>query len=168
MNDADTLTFTGCIVSGKGRHSEMIIPGRPALSSAPDDWPEILYPGSLNVRIDDRFGLPKTLAKCAGEFIQKLDAGMFRPAFEIRFDAIRNNGLKPTPNQPRRGDAQVWRASLYLPPRQLRIDCWVLRRFWSDIKKQLEIVSDKNLRTDFRLADGTYVLVDLYGTWIFT
>jgi CTP-dependent riboflavin kinase len=168
MNDADTLVLTGSIVSGKGHHSKITIPGRSSLPRAPDDWPETLHPGSLNVRIDDRFGLPKPLAKCPGEFIDKLDSRMFRPAFEIPFDSIRNNDLKPTPKKPRRGDAQVWRASLFLVPRQLRIECWVLRRFWSSIKKQLEIVSDKHRRKEFQLADGAYVVVDLYGTWITT
>lgn len=49
MTAIRTLAFEGSVSGGAGKHSEMLIPGRGALPGAPDDWPETLCPGSLNV-----------------------------------------------------------------------------------------------------------------------
>jgi len=161
----DVLTFRGYIGSGVGRYSEMTIPGRAALPDAPNDWPETLQSGSLNVKIASDGYPNELLSRCNGELVQKLDSQVFCPTFEIPRNAIQNNKLKPEPDQPRRGDAQVWRAALLVPDRQVPFDCWVLRRFGSRVKEQLEIVSDKHLRTELGLVDGANVVVHLYGTW---
>lgn len=161
----DALTFHGHIEPGVGRYSKMTIPGRAAFPDAPNDWPETLQPGSLNVKISAD-GYPKELlSRCNGELVQKLDSQMLSPEFEIPRNAIQNNKLKPKPDKPRGGDAQVWRASLIVPNRQVPFDCWVLRRFGSRIREQLEIVSDIHLRTELGLVNGTAVVVHLYGTW---
>ncbi|MHC4401271.1 MAG: DUF120 domain-containing protein [Planctomycetota bacterium] len=161
----DALTFGGQIGSGKGRHSELVIPGRITFPNAPHDWPAILHPGSLNVYITESGYPEELLARCPGTLVQKLDSQMFSPAFEIPHDAIKNNRLKPKPNKPRRGDAQVWRATLLLSDGNAGVECWVFRRFWSTIERQLEIVSEKHLRTELGLADGADVTVQLFGTW---
>ncbi len=89
----DKLVFRGHIGSGVGNYSKMVIPGRTALACAPDDWPETLYPGSLNVKIvKDRYP-DELLARCAGKLLQKLDSQVFSPAFEIPHDAIKGNKL---------------------------------------------------------------------------
>jgi CTP-dependent riboflavin kinase len=143
----------------------MVIPGRLAFAAAPDDWPETLHPGSLNVKIAEDGYPVQLLNRCPGTLVEKLDSRMFAPAFEIPRDAIENNGLKPKRNKPRRGDAQVWRALLAFPTHARPVECWVLRRFCSTIKRQLEIVSDKHLRKEFGLVDGVQVAVKLHGMW---
>ncbi len=45
----DGLKFEGVVAAGIGKHSELIVPGRVVLREPPHDWPEVLFPGSLNV-----------------------------------------------------------------------------------------------------------------------
>lgn len=161
----DVLTFRGHVGRGRGGHSKMVIPGRLALPTAPHDWPDRLHPGSLNVKIAEDGYPVQLLQRCPGTLVEKLDSQIFAPAFEIPRDLIENNGLGPKRNMPRRGDAQVWRAELVIATRAYPVDCWVLRRFCSTIKRQLEIVSDKHLRAEFGLDDGAEVTVKLHGKW---
>jgi len=48
----DELVFQGVVGSGVGRHVDLHVPGREALTHAHCDWPLTLQPGSLNIRID--------------------------------------------------------------------------------------------------------------------
>jgi len=43
--------FIGNVRSGKGKHSELVIPGIADLNHAPTAWPDKFHPGSLNVGI---------------------------------------------------------------------------------------------------------------------
>src|SRR6516164_917977 len=104
------LEFRGKVASGVGRYSTLSIPGRSKLNQAPSDWPESLFPGSLNVCVDAYPLGPagRTLLTR----VKELDRGRFAPTFEIRREDIGNNQLGPRPDLPRCGDAQVWRAEL--------------------------------------------------------
>ncbi len=147
---------------GVGQHFTLLVPGRSALSSAPVDWPEALYPGSLNVRIDEypdgfrQHGLTNRVIE--------LDRGWFAPEFEILRGQFGNNRLEPRPGVPRGGDAQVWRATLSLPGTGTRQECWVLRRFGSQVGEQLEFVAGRRLR-GAGIEEGTRVRALLQGTW---
>lgn len=144
------LIFGGIVCSGLGRHSTLLIPGRSALPSAPVDWPETLYTGSLNVRIDQypaEFG-----ERGLKEQVVELDRGWFAPEFEILRGQFGNNLLGPSPGVPRGGDAQVWRATLSLLDSETEHGCWMLRRFGSQVGEQLEFVAAHRLRD--RLRDG--------------
>lgn len=156
------LVFEGFITKGIGRHSELGVPGRSALPTAPADWPEVLCPGSLNVRIhkypeafDDR-GIKRATTA--------LDAAQFIPEFEIPREMLANNRLGPKPRVPRGGDAQVWRAVLEVIETGEKLNCWVLRRFGSGLADQLELVSEEKLR-DRGIQDRQRVNVVLQGRW---
>lgn len=148
--------------TGIGRHSTLRVPGRNTLIRAPNDWPEALYAGSLNVRIDQypvefrQHGLADTVVE--------LDTGRFAPEFEIFRDELGNNQLGPRPDAPRGGDAQVWRAKISVPGAGPIYKCWALRRFGSRVGEQLEFVADQRLR-DLGLKDGQRVLATLLGVW---
>lgn len=101
----DTLTFRGRIVNGIGKHSQLYVPGKSELSSAPEDWPEKLCPGSLNILVTqwpDMFS-NKKLSLSA----KSLDTAGFTPTFIIPQDELGNNQLTPRTDMPNRGTAQV-------------------------------------------------------------
>ena len=49
----ESLRFKGTVISGIGKYSELVFPDRDEFRGAPEDWPEGLQEGSLNVRITD-------------------------------------------------------------------------------------------------------------------
>ena len=158
------LEFKGQITTGVGRYSNMVIPGREELPEAPADWPTKLCPGSFNVVIDE---YPKGFTPPAGRSggVYKLDDGSYAPEFVIPGQLIVNNGLKYN-GEP--ASAQVWRARLHVVSRSEDIDCWVLRRFGSNVGSGgipgnvLEIVSEDHLRNLHDLhEDGEPVVVVL-------
>ena len=159
------LIFGGVVSSGIGKHQTLVVPGRAALLGAPVEWPEKLYPGSLNVRIDE---YPNQLAAHGlDNRVSELDRGEFAPAFEIPRAAIGNNHLGPRPEVPRGGDAQVWKAVLLRGAEAVHVPCWALRRFGSQVGEQLEFVAEHRLR-DFDLNDGLRLQVVLLGAWRLT
>ena len=162
MENPRTLIFEGSITGGAGAHSEMIFPGQMNLPDAPEDWPEQLCPGSLNVLVDkypDNFRAP--VGRAFGAY--QLDDGEFQPAFIIPGDDITKNELiyEGGPSA-----AQVWRAQLHVTDSDKTICCWILRRFGSNVGKGksgnvLEIVSETHLRRTHGLKDGEKVALEL-------
>lgn len=163
MNASISLVFGGVVTSGIGAHHKLFVPGRLLLPSAPRDWPEVLQPGSLNVRIAE---YPKGFAQHGlRNSVRELDKSAFAPAFKIERERLIGNTLHPTPRMPRGGEAQVWRSRLSIEKLQLEIDCWVLRRLGSRVDEQLEIVHRDKLR-DLGLEDDLRVEVTIFGAWI--
>lgn len=156
------LVFGGIVSPGVGRHSTLLVPGRSVLPQAPADWPEVLYPGSLNVLVD-RYPAELRGHGLANHVVE-LDSGRFAPEFEILRAQFRNNLLSPRPGVPRGGDAQVWRARLSVESVGLAISCWALRRFGSAVGEQLEFVAERRLLND-GLQYGNRVQVSLLGRW---
>lgn len=145
-----TLTFHCVVRSGKGRHSRIAIPGKHKLRDSADDWPEQLYPGSLNALILAG-GYPEGFdALGRGVGMKKLDEGAFCPAFVIPADQITSNS---------RGDGQVWRAIVLVPSTGAECACWVFRRIRSTIRRQIELVANERLRDRLGISDGSNVLV---------
>jgi hypothetical protein len=107
------LEFIGKVRSNKGRFAkEMVIPGRENLLVVPPDWPTQLAPGTLNVEIDSN-GFPNGFDEIGdGDGLRKLDNGQFTPVLTIPREKIAGNTLKPTPDEPTKGTAQVWRADI--------------------------------------------------------
>jgi hypothetical protein len=140
-----------------------VIPDRNKLPSAPDDWPDNLEPGSLNVGVAANGWPSEFTGVPSGKGAQKLDSRRFPPAFIIPHDKIGGN-FTPTPENPDKGTAQVWRAVLRAsnPNRSRKV--WILRRIGSGLKAQIEIVSDVRLKDVMSLADGVTVEVEMeYG-----
>ena len=157
------LEFSGAVRSNQGAFSQqMVIPGRKSLVLVPEDWPAKLAPGTLNIAIQDD-GFPNDwdqLGKGAG--LRKLDEGNFRPELAIPPWRIMGNTLQPTPDDPLRGSAQVWRAELEVASSGEVATCWMLRRLGSDIVSQIELVSDEHLRRRLNLSDGMDVRVTIW------
>jgi len=151
-SDRRTLEFRGRITGGKGLYSEMVIPGRQELSHTPWDWPVKVCPGSLNVVIDEYpAGFTEPIGRSGG--VYQLDDENFVPEFVIPGRLIVNNNLSYN-DEP--ASAQVWRARLLLTRHGTMADCWVLRRFGSNVGKGkggnvLELVSEHHLRTKYDL-----------------
>ncbi|MEQ1934950.1 MAG: hypothetical protein ABL962_13915 [Fimbriimonadaceae bacterium] len=159
----DEIVFGGKVVNGRGGHAELFVPGRSNLSDAPDDWPEKLYPGSLNVLIAN---WPEPLADRNLEPSAKsLDNAGFTPALTIPQSKMGNNKLMPTSAMPHRGTAQIWRSILHVNEQE--ISCWVLRRFGSGLSLELEIVSEFGLRGKLGLSRETEwpAWVHMFGEW---
>lgn len=156
------LIFGGFVTHGIGKHVELGVPGRGLLSGSPPDWPEVLCPGSLNVRID--VYPPELVRRGLQKRTTELDKALFVPAFEIPRDLFTNNRLSPRPGVPRGGDAQVWRAAIMVIETGLRLRCWALRRFGSRLVDQLEFVAADRLR-DSGLQDNQRVSAILEGRW---
>jgi hypothetical protein len=157
------IEFKGKVVSGWIKHSELAIPGKSKLPSAPSDWPETLCPGSLNIEISVN-DLPKELDNLGpGMLIKKLDNGILKPVLIIKQEDIINNTIGPNGPVKGRGDAQVWRAKLLVEKSKNMHDCWVLRRLDSGMTKHLELASTEHLRQALNLLDGDKVSVLLEG-----
>lgn len=155
-----TLEFFGTVRGDKGTFSqEMVIPGRDDLIVVPEDWPDRLVPGTLNIEIDD---FPKDFDGIGeGDGLQKLDKGKFRAALIIPQRKIAGNTIKPTPDHPVRGFAQVWRADLHVLATGQTTKCWMFRIIESNIVSQIELVADQHLRTLLNLGDGAKVKVTI-------
>ena len=157
----DALVFSGMVAHGIGCHTDLMVPGRDLLAQVDDDWPSLLYPGSLNIRVT---GFPPALKERGlGEDVEALDSGLFAPSFEILRDQFGNNKLRASRGMARRGDAQVWRARIDAVQGPV-LGCWALRRFGSRVGNQLELVASRRLR-DEGLSDDQQVSVVLYGHW---
>lgn len=159
----ETLRFTGNVVNGIGRHNELVVPGRNAFPEAPVDWPALLFPGSLNLRV---LTYPAAfLERGIVASTSSLDVMGFEPEFTIPQDLMGNNQLTPTETMPYRGTAQIWRASLETEARM--ISCWVLRRIGSGLRDQIELVSSIGLRGEMGLTREKVwpASVDIFGDW---
>ena len=157
------IEFKGKVVSGCGKHSELIIPGKKVLPFAPDDWPHALCPGSLNIEIST-MEIPSELERLGpGIMMKKLDNGFLKPALVIEQKAIKNNTIGPNCRVKGRGDAQVWRAKISVEKSKEECSCWVLRRLDSAMTAHIELVSDRKLRESLNLCDEDRVIVALQG-----
>lgn len=155
------IRFKGTVRSGKGKHHQMVIPGRKELAAPPDGWPEQFHPGSLNVGIPlDGYPTGFQDPDCGGCGVVQLDQGTPAPSLILEWNQIKNNGLKPKPDKPRRGTGQFWPAILRVSSTGVTHSCWVFRRIDSAIKRQLEIVADCALRGALSLTEGTEVFVE--------
>lgn len=153
------IQFTGKIRSGKGEHSDLVIPGSSELGKIISDWPKCFYPGSLNVGIN---GYPEGFS-ASPDGVTRLDSGAIQPTVVLDWNQIKNNKLRPKQDNPQRGTGQFWPAVLTVDKTGESIDCWVFRRINSTIKKQLELISQKRIRESLSLDDGTEVSIKLYS-----
>lgn len=160
------ITFIGEVVNGRGTHSELFVPGRVELNSSHVNWPTKLSPGSLNIKIRHN-GYPIEFSQHKlRATVSSLDKSLFKAAFEIKREQFRNNILFPSKHTPNGGDAQVWISKLEVNNRL--IPCWVLRRYGSRLRTELEVVSDVKIRTTISLStdiDWPCKLY-LYGEWM--
>jgi hypothetical protein len=155
----NSISFSGEIGDGVGKYVELHVPGREELTQAPSDWPVTLQKGSLNVRIA-ALGYPPLFAALGlPNRVRSLDLRPFPSAFEIAQHEFGNNRLKAEPSMPHKGSAQVWRA--ILATQGDKHPCWVLRRYGSGVGEQLELLSERHMRSAFQLATGQPVIVAL-------
>jgi hypothetical protein len=151
--------FRGVITNGVGKHVELHVPGKSEIEHSHAKWPGELHKGSLNVRIS-KDGYPDLFDELHLEkSTRSLDSKCIPATFEIGQAQFGNNQLRATAEMPHRGSAQVWQANLKTPEKN--IACWVLRRYGSGLRDQLELVSDVHLRTKYQLENGTEVIVAL-------
>ncbi len=157
------LVFSGTVRSNQGAFSrEMVVPGRKDLFLTPKDWPPKLEPGTLNIAIHDD-GFPNDFDQLGeGDRLKKLDGRNFWPELAIPPWRIAGNTLEPTPDEPVRGSAQIWRAELEVTPTGEVATCWMLRRLGSDMLSEIELVSDEHLRRRLNLCDGIDVKVTIW------
>jgi CTP-dependent riboflavin kinase len=163
---ADSMRFVGRVKDGIGQYSIMMLPGEASIQGLIRDWPEQPQPGSLNVRVDPN-GFPARFLKEFGDpSIWNLDTRRFRPEAELSYDVIPNNTLVPRPGQPDRGRPQIWRAYLTKIESGESIQCWVLRRMHSKVRKDtLECVAGSRLRDALRLENDDQVELIVEGSW---
>lgn len=99
--------------------------------------------------------------------IKWLDSGIFTPEFDFTHDKIGSISLPPTPDNPRRGHANVWRARLIIYQKNVDMECWVLRRIGSSLSQKLEMLSEIHVRNTYGLPDDNNyeAEVHLFGCW---
>lgn len=139
------------------------MPGASRISVPIQDWPEVLAPGTLNIRITS---FPEEyLAVFGGPSVRHLDSRRFLPEAELAFEEIEGNTLPPNPSRPDRGRAQIWRANLHKVSSGGERLCWVLRRIGSGLKDDLECVAGESFRAALSLANGDEVVLRMKGAW---
>ena len=155
------LQFIGSVSSKRDTSSEaMAFPGRDELIVAPADWPTRLAPGTVSI---DASGFPDDFAEIGeGEGLAKLDQGNFRPALAIPQRQIVGNPVKPEPDHPTRGFAQVWRAEVQVLATGQATNCWMLRIIGSKAAARLELVAEESLRDRLGLCEDTPVKVTVW------
>ncbi len=151
--------FHGMIQDGIRKYVELYVPGRDEIAQAPEDWPRVLCKGSLNVGVRPDGYPPLFSARGLPNQVSSLDEDCFPCCFKIEQHQFRNNRLSPTDAEPKRGTAQVWRASLEADGQQ--IACWVLRRYGSTLTTVLELLSEHHLRNTYGLKNGQLATVTL-------
>jgi len=161
----DKLIFTGQIIKARGGHAQLWVPGGNDLQVRPDDWPEQLYAGSLNVLIASN-GYPEVMqSRRVPLTVKSLDVAGFAPEFTIPQHLMRNNQLTAIPTMPDRGTAQIWRARLLVG--EHNVACWVLRRIGSGLEHELELVSGEGIRSTYKLPEDVRwpAIVHVIGRW---
>jgi hypothetical protein len=161
------MRFVGVVAKGRGKFSvQLRLPSKDQLSLAIRDWPEVAAAGTLNVHVE-RSGFPvEYLANFKEPSFRHLDSRRFAPEAELPWSDIGGNTLPPSREQPDRGRAQVWRATLMDLRTRNECLCWVFRRIGSGLRSELELVAHENLRGALALIDGSPVQVIVEGTWI--
>ena len=162
----EKLVFVGEIIKGRSGHATLWVPGRNDLETAPSDWPERLYAGSLNVLIPPT-GYPQQMqARGIPLTVKSLDVAGCKPEFTIPQHLMRHNMLTATDAMPHRGTAQVWRAILFADGHT--IACWVLRRLGSGLEHELELVSGEGIRCSYELSEDVNwpAIVHVMGRWV--
>jgi hypothetical protein len=163
----ETLIFVGRICDGLSKFSGLILPGQRDIAVTIQDWPTVLAPGSLiNVQVEPD-GFPARFVKEFGDTSNThFDSRKFKPEAELEYSVIRHNLLTPTPQQPDRGNLQIWRTYLTKIETGNGIQCWVLRRVHSTINQDvLECVSGNHLRTELSLNSNDRVMLEIEGQW---
>ena len=162
----DTLKFVGRVRDGVSKFSGLILPGKDDIAVTIPDWPTKLEPGSLNVQVEPDGYPSRYLTEFGDTSNTHLDSRKFKPEAELEYSVIKNNTLTPTPEQPDRGNLQIWRAYLTKIKAGHGIQCWVLRRVHSTINQDvLECVSEKHLRTSLSLNSNDKVMLEIEGQW---
>lgn len=151
-----SLIFNCVVADGMGMYSELDFPSHPM-------WPEKMQAGSLNARINSD-GFPKSLDKMgkSGYGVQKLDNKKFSSLFNIAQQDIGNNSLGPTPQEPERGIAQVWKCSVSVDNSHVEFDAWMVRRIGSAYMDVIELMSDKHLRDSYGLQSGMPITLKVH------
>jgi len=155
----EILIFHGMIQGGIRKYVELYVPGRDEIAQASEDWPRVLCKGSLNVGVRPDGYPPLFSARGLSNQVSSLDEDCFPCCFKIEQRQFRNNRLSPTEAEPKRGTAQVWRASLEADGQQ--IACWVLRRYGSTLTTVLELLSEHHLRNTYGFKNGQLATVTL-------
>lgn len=103
-----------------------------------------LFPGSVNVRIDEPTSLQVDL-----------DKGLYTPDFVIPRD-----GLVGMPDYI--GDGQTWKCILSCQRLKEPINCWVFRRIGSRVPKGIiELVAEQQLVVPYSLKEGDNLTLEL-------
>ena len=169
LDDAQRLVleFKTVVQNGEGRFSKMVFPGRGDLKGNPECWPEKLQPGSLNCKIT---GFPKDFHTLAGQGdrIEALDHGRFSPEFKIPRESIKNNVVKPysKKDNQEKGVAQVWRCIVRNDNSGEQFEAFHVRRIDGSYPKFhdiMELMSDKHLRNQYNLEDGTALTIKMFN-----
>ena len=151
----NSLVFNCVVSSGIGMYSELEFPTHPL-------WPAEMHAGSLNANILPE-GFPKPLDKMGeGWGVQKLDNKKFSALFNIAQNDIGNNMLTPSKNNPERGTAQIWECTVSAANTSTEFNAWAVRRIGSAYSDVIEIMSDKHLRNEYGLENGTEITVKLH------
>lgn len=140
-----SLEFLGRVARGCGRFaSEIVIPGRAQLGDvAPPDWPQELYPGTLNIKVAEG-GWPGGM-DASRRITQFDDGSLLTPALVIPQHLIGNNTLSPRGAlDPNRGTGQAWRAQVRRDGGP-SVSCWMFRRIGSGYRDVIELVSSPAL-----------------------
>lgn len=165
----ETLVFEGRTAGGADRFAaELRVPGSNELQFEIPGWPVRLFPGTLNIKINAGGFPPKFLTRFGSPSIKRLDSRLFKPIVELPAHLIANNTLPPAKERPDRGNAQIWRATLFVVGSQAKTDCWVLRRIGSGYDNVLECVSAQPLREVLGAPKPLEVPIQLhlFGNWV--
>ena len=156
------LTFEGVTTRGRGLFSKQIkLPGRSQIIPIPPKWPEIVHRGTFNIRITNIPDGFESLGE--GNGTGRFDSGNFAPAFKFPAELIEGNTLSPTNESPLRGLGQAWEAHLHLPSGKTH-ECWMFRRFGSQMAKYIELVSSLGIRDTYSIPPHIEleVLLDIF------
>jgi len=161
------LTFNGHISKGAGLFAtQLVVPGTRELPAPIPNWPAQLHPGTLNFKVSAN-GFPLEFLQHFGTAsVKHLDKRSFKPLVELPGALIRNNTLPATAQQPDRGNAQIWKATI-VSTLGTSAECWVLRRICSGYSDVLECVSERALRKALNAPADTALAAQLLleGSW---
>lgn len=154
----NNFSVSGAVVGGCGRfRDEILLPDD--LLIGHDDWMPSFVQGTLNILLS-LAELPEPLCSSG---LRALDLNRSFPPIIYRSGAdIPDNTIKPTAEEPRSGDLQLWRAKLINHNTEAEYSCFLIRRVGSGYRDKAEILGQYNFRSTCDFKDGDNVTLTVF------
>ena len=121
---------------------------------------ESFVQGTLNIQ----FSASELPVRFQAHGLRSLDLNdSFPPAIYRAGTEVPNNTIKPSSENPRRGDLQLWRSVLVNHQTKTEHQCYLIRRVESGYRDKAEVLGRQNFRCEVGYLNSHTVLLTVYA-----